>query len=346
MLLRRVLAALGRFGVYVIAFVIGLGAVSAWFKSNFLAPISPGSTEFVQFEVPKGANLQTVAEELEKQHLVRKAFSISLQRFVQSDPERLNNIKWGEYSLSPGMTPKKILETIVNGKLVEHPVTIPEGVNLSDVAQIIAKTGLTTVDEVKSAMASRSLLLEMEIPALSAEGYLAPETYNFSRPVTADQIVGRIIQEGSKRRDDGLRGWKDRAKELGFTPYQMMILASIVEKETAKPEERGTIASVFHNRLRIGMPLQSDPTVIYGISNFNGNLTKDDLKNPGPYNTYLNTGLPPTPICNPGLDSLRAVLYPDDTDYLYFVAKGDGSHHFSATYKEHQAAVNTYQKAN
>ena len=186
--------------------------------------------------------------------------------------------------------------------------------------------------------------MKLSIPSLTPEGFIFPETYSFSRPVTAHEIVERIVEEGRKRLDERLKGWKERGQQLGFNPYQVLVLASIIEKETGKPEERGVISSVFHNRLRIAMPLQSDPTVIYGIQNFDGNLTKEHLKTPGPYNTYLNTGLPPTPICNPGLDAIKAAVYPEDTDYLYFVGKGDGSHQFSATYKEHQRAVDNFQR--
>jgi len=342
-MVRTFLSILGRIGGYLIAFVIGIILVHGWFKANFLEPVSPHSTEKVFFEVSKGSNLRKISEDLEKRGVIKHWYALYYLSKLKADTDQLK-ILAGEYELSPSMTPMSIFAALTSGKIVQHPLTIPPGVTMSDVAAIMAKTGLVTLDESMAAMNDRNLMIELDIPAVIPEGYLFPETYLFSRPIDAKQMIVRIVQEGNKRMDDGIRNWRERAKELGFTPYQLLTLASIVEKETGKAEERGRIASVFHNRLRIGMPLQSDPTVIYGIPNFSGNITKEDLKAPGPYNTYINTGLPPTPICNPGLDSLKASLYPDDTDYLYFVSKGDGSHQFSATYKEHQSAVNSFQK--
>ncbi len=342
-MIRRFLTLLGRFGPYIIAFVIGVLIVINVFRSHFVTPVKPGSNEIVPFEVPPNANLQSISESLESRGLVRHAYSVYYLSKAKS-VDKLT-ILAGEYELSPGMTPQKILDVLLSKKIIQHPITVPEGVNIYDVSQIVARSGLVSEDDIKRVMSDRALMIKLDIPALTPEGYIAPETFEFSRPVTAEQIISRFVEEGKKRLDEKLHDWKERAKELGYTPYQVLVLASIVEKETAKPEERGQIASVFHNRLRIGMPLQSDPTVIYGMMpSFNGNLTKDDLKRPGPYNTYLNTGLPPTPICNPSPDSIHAVLYPDDTDFLYFVGKGDGGHHFSKTYKEHQLAVANFQR--
>lgn len=342
-MIRRFLTLLGRFGPYIVAFVVGIVLVISTFRSHFVTPAAPGSTEEVLFEVAKNANLQTVGDTLEAKGLVRHSYAVVWAGKAKGS-DKLDF--WpGEYRLSPGMTPSKILEVLLSHQIVQHPITVPEGVNIYDVTQIIMKSGLVSEEEVRRVMSDRSLMIKLDIPAMTPEGYIAPETYEFSRPINAEQILTRFVEGGKKRLDEKLRDWKERAKELGFTPYQVLVLASIVEKETAKPEERGTIASVFHNRLRIGMPLQSDPTVIYGLMpNFNGNLTKEDLKRPGPYNTYLNTGLPPTPICNPSPDSIHAVLYPAETDFLYFVGKGDGGHHFSKTYKEHQVAVANFQR--
>lgn len=341
---RAFLSILGRVGGYLIAFVIGIILVHGWFKTNFLEPVSKNPNEKVYFEVAKGSNLRKISEELEKRGVIKHWYALYyLSKLKAGDTDQLK-ILAGEYELSPALSPLSIFAVLTSGKIVQHPLTIPPGVNMNDVAAIMAKTQLVTLDASLAAMNDRNLMVELDIPAVIPEGFLFPETYLFSRPIDAREMIIRIVQEGNKRMDEGIRNWRERSKELGFTPYQTLTLASVIEKETGKPEERGRIASVFHNRLRIGMPLQSDPTVIYGIPNFSGNITKEDLRAPGPYNTYINTGLPPTPICNPGLESLKAALYPDDTDYLYFVSRGDGSHQFSATYKEHQAAVNNFQK--
>ncbi len=341
---RKLIILVGRNGTFILAFLFGVILASLWFKVNFMRPVLPGCTDQVSFEIAKGSTPNAIFEELEKKNLVKHAYALSFfGKFKKNQAGQLN-ILAGEYSLSPGLTPKEILNILVGGKIVQHPITIPEGFNKNDVAKLIAESELVSMDDVKKAMNNNAIFAKMGIPSNSPEGYLAPETYNFSRPVTADQIILRIIEEGQKRLDERLKGWKEKAKELGFRPYDILIIASIIEKETGYEEERRTIASVIYNRLRLEMPLQSDPIVIYGISNFNGNLTKEDLKTAGPYNSYVNSGLPPTPICNPGIKSVEAALFPEDTDYLYFVGKGDGTHQFSATYKEHQQAVNQYQK--
>lgn len=343
---RRFITLVGKNGAFILTFFFGVALASLWFKLNFMSAVIPGSKEEVNFEVAKGSMPDTIFEQLEKNNLVKHWYAISFFGKFRKNQAGQINILAGEYSLSPGQTPKEILAVLVGGKIVQHPITIPEGLNKNEVAKLIAESRLVSAEDVEKAMNDKAMFAKFGIPANSPEGYLFPETYNFSRPVTAEQIVSRIIDEGQKKLDLKLKGWKEKAKDIGYQPYEILILASIIEKETGSAEERRTIASVFHNRLRLDMPLQSDPTVIYGIPNFNGNITKEDLKTPSPYNTYLNTGLPPTPICNPGIKAIEAVLFPADTDYLYFVAKGDGTHKFSMTYKEQQQAVKQYQKNN
>ncbi len=333
---------LGRYGVYFLIFLIPALATYSWFQKNFLSPFDSKATESVFFEVPKGATLNTIADELEKRGIIRWHYSMIYMSKLRSGGA--NRIIAGEYELSPSMTPTTVLDVLVSGKIVQHALTIPEGTTVADLPKLMVKTTLVTEEEAQQAIRDRSLLVQLSIPALTPEGYIYPETYNFSRPTKAQDMIIRIVEEGRKNLDLALNGWKERASQLGYTPHQVLVLASIIEKETGQKGERDIISSVFHNRLRIDMPLQSDPTVIYGIADFNGNLTKEQLQTPGPYNTYLNKGLPPTPICNPGIESIKAALYPADTDYLYFVGKGNGAHYFSKTYKEHQRAVMTYQQ--
>ena len=173
------------------------------------------------------------------------------------------------------------------------------------------------------------------------EGYLFPETYHFYRGMDPEEVIRSMVNQFKKVSGPELTRETSR---MGISESQAVILASIIEKETSVPEEKPLISAVFHNRLTRGMPLQSDPTVIYGIKNFNGNLTKEDLQRPTPYNTYVRTGLPPSPICNPGKDSLVAALHPAPVPYLYFVSKNDGSHHFSFEIENHNRAVWNYQK--
>ena len=340
----RILAAIGRIGVYFIPFLIGVLIVLLWFRASFLTPVTPGDTTPVLYEVVKGANIKSISKELEQKGILKHWYSVYyLSKSKMKDSGELK-ILAGEYELSAGLRPAQILEVLVSGKVVTHEVTFPEGTTLQELPLILAKSGLVSAQEVKAALTDRNLLADLGVPAVTLEGFVFPETYSFSRPVTAQDMVKRMVAEWKSQLDSKIPGWRERASELGFSTIQMMTLASIIEKETGDKNERAIISSVFHNRMRIGMPLQSDPTVIYGKKDFTGNLTKEDLKTPTPYNTYINTGLPPTPICNPGIESIKAALFPQDTDFLYFVARGNGTHQFSAMYKDHVAAVNQFQK--
>lgn len=347
-MLRKIFALLGQYSLYVIAFALGILVIRVWFVTTFFRPLDSASTRTVNILVDKGANLKKIAQKLEEEKVVKKWYSVYfLGKIKDNGPDvNIDNIQKGEYEVSPALTPAQILDIFLEHKTKQRQITIPEGTNIRDVRKIILEAKLAKPEELDEVLNSRDLMLSLDITGANAEGFLYPETYNFSRPITAKDIVSRIILEGQKKLEENIPGWKKRAAELGFTPYQVITLASIIEKESSKNDDRAKIASVFFNRLRIGMPLQSDPTVIYGIFDFDGNLTKDHLKTPTPYNTYLNPGLPPSPIASPSLDSVKAALYPVDTDYLYFVSRKDGTHQFSATYREHVNAVNSYQRSN
>jgi UPF0755 protein len=187
----------------------------------------------------------------------------------------------------------------------------------------------------------RPFLKSLGISAETVEGYLYPDTYRFARPTTAKDVMRAMVDQlGQVLTQE----WQVRAKDIHMTIHEVLTLASVIEKETGSGDERPHISSVFHNRLRKKIPLQSDPTVIYGLPNFDGNLHKKDLSHPSPYNTYRWAGLPPGPIASPGAESIRAALYPAPSAYLYFVSKNDGTHEFSTNLIEHNKAVEKYQK--
>jgi UPF0755 protein len=233
-----------------------------------------------------------------------------------------------------------ILKDLTRGAIITHPVTIPEGFTKEQIAELLAGKDLANKHEFLSLTDDPEVLKKYGVKGTGLEGYLYPDTYQFGRGLSAKSIIDVMI----KRFREVTGPLKVRVSETGMTIKEVIILASIVEKETGRPEERSLIASVFLNRLKRRMRLESDPTVIYGIKNFNGNLTRKDLSKPTPYNTYVIRGLPPGPIANPGLEAIKAVLYPVQADYLYFVSKNDGSHYFSKTLSEHNKAVKRYQK--
>lgn len=261
--------------------------------------------------------------------------------YIAKLTNKIQNIKYGEYEFSTSMRPLEILDKLVRGDIKKYKITIPEGFNLYQIAEVVAEQLLINKDDFIIKCMNKYFISSTGIEALTLEGYLFPDTYYFTKSMTLEKIVMKMVW--NYRLNFNVK-MKARAQELGMTEQEVVTLASIIEKETSKVEEMPLISAVFHNRLKINMRLQSDPTVIYGIPGFNGNITKLDLKTPTAYNTYTIYGLPPTPIANPGRDALKAALYPADVDYLFFVSKNNGTHHFSKTFEEHNGAVNQYQK--
>jgi UPF0755 protein len=319
----------------VIIFLIG-GVVYLGLDSYLKSPADKdGKAQLVI--IREGLTLNEVARELEKRRLVRHRSIFVLWAEWKGYGTR---IKAGEYRLSAAMSPVGIMEKLTRGEVITYPVTIPEGYTLAQIAAALGEKGLVGEKHFLSLCTDKKMIARFGIQGTSLEGYLYPDTYQFARGISPLSVTETMVHRFRQM----VKPLEGRDKEVGMTMRDVVILASIVEKETGKAEERPLIASVFLNRLKKGMRLESDPTVIYGIKDFNGNLTRKDLSTPTPYNTYVIRGLPPGPIANPGLASIRAVLYPAETDYLYFVSKNDGSHYFSKTLREHNRAVRKYQK--
>ena len=249
-------------------------------------------------------------------------------------------IQAGEYQLCAAMTPRQILEVLASGKIFLHKVTIPEGYNLKDIAAAFDAAGLVSEAMFLQSAKDPQLCSRLNIKAGSAEGYLFPDTYSFPKGISVEKILFTMIQRFHQTFTPEL---VRQAEKEGLSIHQAVTLASIIEKETGADSERSLVSSVFHNRLRRNMRLESDPTVIYGMDHFNGNITRRDLTTPTPYNTYTRHGLPPGPIASPGAKSLLAAVYPADSDYLYFVSRKDKTHQFSRTFEDHLQAVGRYQ---
>jgi len=287
--------------------------------------------------IREGMTLGNVADILKQEGFVKHKTPFMLWARMMGLSRK---IKAGEYQLSHQMSPCRILEIITKGAIISHSVTIPEGYSAAQIAELFSQKGLADRENFLALVRDPDFIKRYGINSPSLEGYIYPDTYQFGRGLSAELILDTMVK----------RFWQltipheGLLNESGMTWNEVVTLASIVEKETGLAEERPLIASVFLNRLHKRMRLESDPTVIYGIDNFNGNLTRKDLKTITPYNTYMIRGLPPGPIANPGLDAIMAVLRPAKTDYLYFVSRNDGSHYFSRTLSEHNRAVLKYQK--
>jgi UPF0755 protein len=306
----------------------------------------PSSVELIKvIEVKKGMSLRKVSLMLEHEGIIRNAQVFTgIATFLGKKAD----IKAGEYEFHTRMRPLVVLNTLVKGQVKRHLVTIAEGYTLSQIAQLLDDLGIVEKKAFLEKASSPAFISSLGIPYLpmvntapTLEGYLFPDTYHLIREMNPEEIIWMMIHRFKKVFGPDQ---VDRAHQLGMSPGEVVILASIIEKETSLLQEKPLISAVFHNRLKKKIPLQSDPTVIYGIKNFSGNLTKAHLQQPTSYNTYLYLGLPPTPICSPGRDSLLAALYPSAIPYLYFVSRNDGSHHFSSTIDEHNRAVLKYQK--
>ncbi|MFH0727475.1 MAG: endolytic transglycosylase MltG [Pseudomonadota bacterium] len=249
-------------------------------------------------------------------------------------------IKAGEYEVSASLSPARILEMLISGKVVLHRLTVPEGLTYHQIAGLAAGAGFFPAETFIRAAEDATLTRELGVTGTSFEGYLFPDTYYFPRGTTARDM---IIAMANRFKNIFTPEWQERAAELKMSLHEVTTLASIIEKETGASVERPLISSVFHNRLKRGMRLETDPTVIYGITEFNGNITREHLQADTPYNTYRITGLPPGPIANPGKEALYAALYPEETDYLFFVSKNNGTHQFSTSMAAHDEAVRKYQ---
>ena len=301
------------------------------------APAAANDTDKVLINVRQGQSLKTTADLLYHKKIIKSSLKLVIISRIKGYDKRL---KVGEYLLSAAMAPRQILEIMVKGEVKLHKLTVPEGYNTDQIAELVAQAGFATKEAFRIAASDAVLARKFGLEVDTFEGYLFPDTYFFPKDVTVEQIISSMVQRFWTIFKPE---WQDHAKSFGFSVHQVVTLASIIEKETGAPFERPLIASVFHNRLRKKMRLESDPTVIYGIKNFDGNLTRKHLKTRTPYNTYKIRGLPAGPIANPGKASLEAALFPEKTAYLYFVAKKDTTHHFSTNLKEHNRAVRKYQ---
>ena len=323
-------------GLGIFSFCLLAAGFGLYFYRYAVTPAGNSGADVIVWIKPGQSFSETVAQ-LQEHGLVRHS---QMFRWLARLREDDRHIRAGEYVLRASMSPKAVLDTLVRGDTLLHKVVIPEGSTLVDIGRIIERAGLMSQKNFLSAAADPGLIYALGLEENPFEGYLFPETYHFPKGVTPREVIEKMV---AHFRLVFTAEWMERAESMGFTTHEVVTLASIVEKETAAPEERSLIAAVFLNRLNRGMRIESDPTVIYGMKDFDGNLTRKDLETPTPYNTYQIMGLPPGPIANPGRASIEAVLYPAEGSYLYFVSKNDGSHHFSRTLSEHNRMVRKYQ---
>lgn len=319
---------------------VALFALTFWLVYSLYRPraFDPGE---IRLEVEKGMGVHAVARLLKERGIIgaRIPFVVAYRLFFY--PQK---IKAGEYVLSSPLPPKEIIGILVKGRVYLHTVTIPEGLTALEIAPLVGPLLADGAEGFANASLDPGPILSLDPEAGNLEGYLFPETYSFPKGIMSAEAVQAMVDEFRTVFDPV---WAERGDSPRLNVRQTVTMASLIEKETSRADEKRLVSAVFHNRLRIGMKLDCDPTIIYVLKQqglFDGNLRKKDMSLDSPYNTYRYPGLPPGPICNPGKKALEAALHPAPEKYLYFVSRNDGSHHFSETFAEHQNAVRRYQK--
>lgn len=332
--MKRVLLALG--AVVVVAVALGL----VWLLLGAEKPYK-GYAAAEQFvEIPAGAGPAAIGRRLQNAGIVRDELSFRIALWRSGQARRLQA---GEYRFDRPMSAREVIDKLVRGEVFLKPVTFPEGLTFRQMSGLYERAGMGPAADFTRAAQKGSLVHDLDPGARDLEGYLFPDTYTLPRKATADDLVARMV---TTFRDTLTPELIDRAAARGLSLRELVTLASLVEKETARAEERPLVAAVYSNRLKIGMGMQCDPTVIYALERagrYTGNLTREDLRFDSPYNTYRYAGLPPGPIASPGKASLEAAAAPADVPYLYFVSRNDGSHVFAATLEEHNRNVFEYQ---
>lgn len=299
-------------------------------------PIQKART--VEIKVTPGESFSSVMHKLKDKNVIsnEKLFSLWARLWAVD-----KKVHWGVYRFKLPLPPRQVLHRMVLGKILLHRITIPEGLTVKEIGRLLENGKMTSKGRFFAEATNADLLSFLDLQGKGVEGYLFPDTYYFAPFSKAEDMISAMVEQFRKRFSPTMAR---RAKELGLSVHEVVTLASLIEKESGMDLERPLVSAVFHNRLKSKMPLQSDPTVIYGLKHFSGTLTRKDLQSPSPYNTYHVQGLPPGPICNPGLSSLMAALYPALVPYLYFVSKNDGSHAFSVSLDDHNRAVRIYQR--
>lgn len=318
---------------------ISLGLLAAFFiHLSFFMPLSP-TEKWKEVLIPEGSTYREGIRILKKEGFIKnEILFLVLGRLTMMD----RRLRAGYYNLNTSMTPWEVFETLWKGRIVQFAITIPAGSTLEDIREKFLKAGLID-EESWQLVYDPDFLKTLGVDAPSLEGYIFPDTYNFAKGMGPEDIFKLMVQRMRENFDQSMR---KRAEELGMSENEVLTLASIIEKEAIFDRERPLISAVYHNRLKRGMKLQADPTVLYGVKKKGRRIGYRDLRRETPYNTYVINGLPPGPIASPSRESIKAALYPAPVDYLFFVSKNDGTHYFSRTVDEHERAVTIYQRGN
>ncbi len=325
-------------GLLLAAFV---SAAGIWLHHELTSPYYAAASAETFVEIPRGTGVAEIAARLVEARILHRGYPFILYVRWTGGARRMQA---GEYRFASPATPVQIANRIIQGKVHYLSITIPEGLTAEETIQLISNAGLGSIQEMRSALSRTEWIRDFAPEASDLEGFLFPDTYRFSRRISSEEIIRTLVNQFRTR---FTRLTTQVPVPTSWTCSHIVTMASLIEKEVRVDSERPLVASVIRNRLRIGMPLACDPSIIYAMKlagNYDGNLRKEDLSLQSPYNTYIHQGLPPGPIANPGEASLRAALTPAESKYLYYVSRNDGTHLFSEDFRSHQAGVMKYQK--
>lgn len=329
-----------RLAIALLVLLVGAAASAWWGRTRLKSPYRGFTESEVFVELPIGTSVAGIATRLAAAGVVPDPWTFRIAARLSGADRRLQA---GEYRFVDAASPDDVVARLTRGDVYTHPITFPEGLTIKEMAALYEQGGLGAATDFERAGLDGSLVGDLDPEARTLEGYLFPDTYPLPRRDSAERVVAAMVSRFKAAFDMNLRA---RGSAAGLSVRDVVTLASLIEKETASADERPLVSAVYRNRLKLGMPLQCDPTVIYALmraGRWHGNLTRADLQVESPYNTYRHPGLPPGPIASPGRASLEAAVSPADVPYLYFVSRNDGTHAFAATLKDHSRNVREWQ---
>ncbi len=329
-----------RLGLMLSVPVVIAALTYSYMHDLFFVPVTTIGGNKVLVEIKKGKSFREVGQELVSKGVLKNARALELLVRLKAKGKQINE---GEYEVSSSMTPGQMLDKLLSGDVYLRTVSVFPGSSVWEIGKLLEAQGIISETEFNAALSSPDLLKQAGIRAESFEGYFFPGTYSFSRVDTPRQIIWRMMEEAEKH-------WPleftEKADKLELSRHEVLTLASIIQKEASNVEDMSLVSSVFHNRTGVGMKLEADSTVIYGLTNFSGTLSEDDLKNQHLYNTHFYYGLPPGPICNPSVEAIQAAIEPSNTNFLFYVKDGKGRLVFASNHREHEEALKKYKEFN
>jgi UPF0755 protein len=328
---------IGKISPFLLAVLTPMFLFLAWFNLGFLKPYDETVKSLVVIEIPKNAEIEEVAKLLVENEVVRSSFATKLLfTRIGKKMDREFSILEGEYELSPAEPPSRVVSHIMEGNTIKRSFKIHASQTFRDICQAIEDSGLYPTEVMLQAMTKRDLLLKLKLDAGIPEGYFLPGNFTFSKPITPEEVVEKMIRESSAIFKNKFPNVGERINKLDLDIYRLLTLASMLEKEGSTIEMRKNIASVYYNRIMLQIPFESYETIRYSMDNKDAKITNREMDTPGPYNTFLRSGFPASPICTPSIESIEAALYPSQTEFLYFSPNPSSISDFSLTYNQHK----------